>query len=142
MAENQRAKTNYGSNILYFSAAHAGLAGYRLAEAGGKETIKNLEPEARKDALPSIRWENDKQKARCYEYLDKINENFLKARDFSIQGDPCTASDHAKIFLSLVEQCQQDCPEDFLERSGYHKGIIKNLNTIFILGEKKCKYRK
>lgn len=142
MAENQWDKINYTSNTPHFYTGPAEMSGYGLAEAAEKETIKKLELDREKEKLPAIQWENDRQKARCQEYLDKINENFLKARDFSIQGDPCAASDYAKKFLSLVEECERGCPKGFLEKNGYNKSIIKNLNTIFILGEKKCKYRK
>lgn len=85
-----------------------------------------------------IKWENKEQKARCEPYIGQLKDNFLKARYYSIQGDPCGTARYAKEFMKLVEKCEGECPEDFLEKRGYDDRVIKNLNTLYNLGTDGC----
>lgn len=89
-------------------------------------------------APSSLPWKNENQKARCEAYLGQMRENFLKARYHSIQGDSCNTAGYSRAFLSLVEICKRECPEGFLEKSGYTTRIIRNLNSLEELGTKRC----
>ena len=114
---------------------------FSIFKYGLAMAAENIETGTQEEKTPPIQWESDAQKARCEQYLEHLNEEFVKARDFSILGDPCATSDHAKEFLSLVETSRKGCPERFLESRGFTSRIIKNISTIRILGEERCKYR-
>jgi hypothetical protein len=100
-----------------------------------QEQMKARPPVKAPSSLP---WKNENQKARCEAYLGQMRENFLKARYHSIQGDSCNTAGYSRAFLSLVEICKRECPEGFLERSGYTTRIIRNLNSLEELGTKRC----
>ena len=85
-----------------------------------------------------IKWENKDQKARCEPYIGQLKDNFLKARYYSIQGDPCVTARYAKEFMKLVEKCEGECPEEFLEKRGYDDRVIQNLTTLYELGTDGC----
>lgn len=86
----------------------------------------------------AMKWINEEQKTKCENYLAEIKEKFLRTRYYSIQGDPCNTANHAEDFLSLIDQCKQDCPQGFLEESGYTDGIIRNLKLLRKSGIDRC----
>ena len=104
-----------------------------FVEKEPREKSKNLEA---KEAL--IKWENERQKTKCNEYLASLKELFLKARYYSIQGVPCGTGENARKFMSQIDQCRRDCPDGFLRRSGYTKRIIRNLSWLEKLGAERC----
>ena len=85
-----------------------------------------------------INWENKAQQARCEPYIGQLKDKFLKARYYSIQGDPCVTAKYADEFMKLVEKCEGECPEGFLEKRGYDDRVVKNLNTLHKLGTDSC----
>jgi hypothetical protein len=101
-----------------------------------RKTLK--ETKARKIKPPAFTWKDQEQKKKCDTYLGRVKEQFLHARYYSIQGDPCTSADHARKFMDLVEKCEQECPEDFLQKIGYTQQIVRNLRLLNELGTKKC----
>lgn len=101
-----------------------------------QHSLEGMKIPEEKPAL--IQWENKDQKARCEPYIGQLKDNFLKARYYSIQGDPCVTAKYAKEFMKLVEKCEGECPEEFLEKRGYDDRVIKNLNTLYELGTDGC----
>ena len=94
-------------------------------------------PENQKQA-ERIKWKDEKQKIKCEAYLGELKENFLKARHYSIQGEPCGTAEYSQNFLKAVEKCKQDCPKDFLAQKGYTKRIVRNLSWLKKLGTERC----
>ena len=92
--------------------------------------------EKEREAL--INWKNEAQKTKCNEYLTSLKESFLKARYYSIQGVPCGTAEHARSFMTLIEQCKHDCPDKFLKENGYTARIIRNLSWLEKLGSERC----
>jgi len=86
----------------------------------------------------SVEWETDAQKSRCTSYLEQLKKSFLDARYGSVQGDSCNTARHADKFLSLVDACQGECPERFMEASGFSGRIIDNLRVLRQLGTRRC----
>jgi len=89
-----------------------------------------------KEAL--IKWKNESQKTKCNGYLASLKESFLKARYYSIQGVPCGTAEHARSFMTLIDQCKRDCPDEFLKKNGYTARIIRNLSWLEKLGSERC----
>ncbi len=92
----------------------------------------------KKEREALINWKNEAQKTTCNEYLTALKESFLKARYYSIQGVPCGTAEHARSFMTLIEQCKQDCPDKFLKENGYTARIIRNLSWLEKLGSERC----
>lgn len=85
-----------------------------------------------------VKWKNESQKTKCNGYLASLKESFLKARYYSIQGVPCGTAEHARSFMTLIDQCKKDCPAEFLKKNGYTARIIRNLNWLEKLGSERC----
>ena len=100
-------------------------------ESGGMS--KN---QKKKEAL--IKWKNETQKTKCNAYLASLKDSFLKARYYSIQGVPCGTAENARSFMTLVDNCKQDCPDGFLKKNGYTSRIIRNLSWLEKLGSERC----
>lgn len=83
-------------------------------------------------------WADNEQKIRCESYATALRETFGKARQFSIGGDACSTAHHAKSFMNLIEQCSKECPEGYAESKGYSMQIIRNVDVLRELGEKRC----
>jgi hypothetical protein len=94
--------------------------------------------EIQKDKVKLIKWENEAQEAKCNAYLEPLRENFLKTRHYSIQGDPCYTADYAKSFLSVAVDCERDCPKGFMEKKGFTKTIVRNINWLEKSGSERC----
>jgi hypothetical protein len=92
-----------------------------------------------KGGAGDLPWTSEDQKKMCEGLLPGLNENFLKARDASIYGDPCASGEHAGLFLSDADKARKECPEGFLKRNGFHERVIKNVKTLHILGKRRCK---
>jgi hypothetical protein len=95
-------------------------------------------PQAEKGKTEAIQWADEDQKKRCEGYLLAIRENIVKARDASINGDSCTSASRAKDFLGGVERARAHCPPGFLEKNDIGPRMVKNLNTLHILGKERC----
>jgi hypothetical protein len=87
---------------------------------------------------PKIAWASDQQKQVCEAYLKDLQEHFMKARHFSIQGVPCNTAEHSSAFLSISEKCRQDCPPGLLEQKGYTPRIVRNITYLEKLGKDRC----
>jgi hypothetical protein len=90
-------------------------------------------------ASPETTWASEQQKTVCEAYLKDLQEHFLKARHFSIQGVPCNTAEHASAFLRLSGKCRKDCPQGLLEQRGYTQSIIRNITTLEKLGRDRCR---
>ena len=97
---------------------------------------KTSKEQKEREAL--IIWKNEVQKTKCKGYLVSLKESFLKARYYSIQGVPCGTAKHARSFMTLIEQCKRDCPDEFLKKNGYTARIIRNLSWLEKLGSERC----
>ena len=85
-----------------------------------------------------IKWDNENQKKVCENYLQHLQEQFLKTRHYSIQGVPCNTADHAEAFMQIADKCEKECPKGLLEQSGYTKRIMRNINWLGKLGNDQC----
>lgn len=87
---------------------------------------------------PGIVWKDQQQKEFCEEQIELLLDHFRSARFYSIQGDSCRTALYAKRFMEIVAACRQECPEELLEKKGFHEGIIRNLRTLEELGTRRC----
>jgi hypothetical protein len=85
-----------------------------------------------------ITWANDQQKKICVVYLTQLHDLFLKARNYSIQGASCDTAENSTAFLQTWEKCKQECPQAFLDQSGYTASIIRNITYLEKLGNQRC----
>ena len=85
-----------------------------------------------------IKWDNENQKKVCENYLQQLQDQFLKARHYSIQGVPCNTADHAEAFMQIADKCEKECPKGLLEQSGYTSRIIRNISWLEKLGNDRC----
>jgi hypothetical protein len=83
-------------------------------------------------------WASEDQQTRCESYLPGLQESFSKTRYYSVGGDGCNTAGSAEAFLNLAKACEGDCPQGFLESKGYSKQILRNIDILHQLGEKKC----
>ncbi len=90
-------------------------------------------------SVPETVWQNEAQEARCTALVAALRSAFANARYYSIRGDACRTAQHASRFLETAEACRKDCPQWYLERSGYTKRITRNVSILLKLGEKRCK---
>lgn len=86
----------------------------------------------------ALAWAGKDQQTRCEAYLPALQESFSKTRYYSVGGDGCNTAGSAKAFLDLAMACEGDCPQGFLESKGYSKQILRNVDILHQLGEKKC----
>lgn len=86
----------------------------------------------------TVQWKDDEQKSRCESHLARLKECFVRARYHSIQGDSCMTAEHARLFLEVLETCRMECPPGLVERNGYNKKIVRNLNWLYKLGKERC----
>jgi len=104
-----------------------------INQSGGR----NLEK--RKPVLkPQVTWTDDAQREKCETTLDMLNNDFRKAKYYSVQGDSCRTSAFAEAFIIKAEQCDKGCPENFLDHNGISKESIRNIRTLYNLGREKC----
>ena len=101
------------------------------------------QPERKEKALPqkstqSIVWSSKAQETTCSKYLKQVKESFLNARYYSIKGDACKTAEYSKAFNRVVDLCDKDCPQGFLNTSGYPDKTIRNLKRLEELGTKRC----
>ena len=106
-------------------------------EGIGKKKAEELSQD-QKERESLIKWKNEAQKTKCNGYLTSLKESFLKARYYSIQGVPCGTAEHARSFMTLIDQCNRDCPDEFLKKNGYTARIIRNLSWLEKLGSERC----
>ena len=85
-----------------------------------------------------VKWDNENQKKVCENYLQQLQEQFLKTRHYSIQGVPCNTADHAEAFMQIADKCEKECPKGLLEQSGYTSRIMRNINWLGKLGNDQC----
>ena len=83
-------------------------------------------------------WDNEAQESRCTALVDTLRSSFANARYHSIRGDACRTAQYASKFLETAEACRMDCPQGYLERSGYTERITRNVGILLQLGEKRC----
>jgi cytoskeletal protein RodZ len=106
--------------------------------------IKADETEPADNKQPSQKPKSDQKSAKpkkekiCTNYLDQLQDQFLKTRHYSIQGVPCQTAENAEAFLQLAEKCNSECPEGLLEKSGYTSRIMRNIQFLEKLGNDRC----
>jgi hypothetical protein len=98
--------------------------------------------QAGKAKAQEIQWSSPEQKKRCEGYLPAIRSSAAKARDASIEADPCGCASHAKEFQAGTDRAKADCPPGFLEAEGIGPRMVKNLKTLRTLGEERCQAAK
>ena len=87
---------------------------------------------------PAIRYESKTQREKCESYRQNLKDRFLKARYFSIQGDPCATAEHAKAFVGLVDACPKECPKDFVKKAGFSDRTLRNIKLLYKHGSERC----
>jgi len=97
---------------------------------------KNSQTKAPKP-MPQV-WSSREQESRCEEYIKGLKDSFSKTRLSSVHGDACSTARHARVFMDLVQQCSNDCPEGYAKSKGYSARIIQNVSVLHELGEKRC----
>ena len=85
-----------------------------------------------------VKWKDEAQRLQCETLLKKLQKSLVKARTYSIRGDTCATARHADGFLDLEKRLRNECPEGFLEGSGYSEKIITNIKVLSELGKKAC----
>lgn len=85
-----------------------------------------------------IDWRDEARKKECVKLLERLREQYLQARYYSIKGDSCATAAHSEMCLELVRQCREKCPDNYLEASGYKHRIIRNWKRLYELGTEKC----
>lgn len=83
-------------------------------------------------------WSGKEQKSQCEAYIARLRESYSNVRHYSIHGDSCSTARHARIFLDLIEQCTKECPEGYSGSKGYSAQIIRNVDVLHELGQKRC----
>jgi hypothetical protein len=74
-----------------------------------------------------IIWKDKEQQFICESYIEKIRAAFFKTRYSCMRPDLCRCSEDANLFLELANQCEIQCPENFLEKNGYSKRLRQNV---------------
>lgn len=97
---------------------------------------KGKEMPARKPV--PIAWTGKDQMNLCEKRLPGLNEHYSKTRYYSVRGDACNTAASARAFLNLTRSCKGDCPPGFLEAKGYSPQMIRNVETLEELGQKRC----
>lgn len=86
----------------------------------------------------TLKWKDDGQKKSCEAKAGIIRGHFLKAREFSIQGDSCSSEKEARSFGEKLEELKKDCPSGFAEQAGFTPKVVKNVRTLQSLGKERC----
>lgn len=86
----------------------------------------------------SLKWKDEEQKKSCEARARQIREHFLKAREFSIQGDSCSSEQEAGNFALKLQELKKDCPEGFAEHWGFTPKVVRNVKTLQSLGKERC----
>lgn len=86
----------------------------------------------------ALKWKDEEQKKSCETKAAKLREHFLKAREFSIQGDSCSSEQEARSFGEKFEELKKDCPGGFPEQAGFTPKVVRNVKTIQSLGKERC----
>ena len=106
---------------------------------GAQPSIRADEQSAGKTKpAPGIKWESENQRTKCESYRQNLKDKFLRARYFSIQGDPCATAEHAKAFLDLMDTCTRECPKDFLKKTDYSDRTLRNIKLLHKHGSERC----
>lgn len=87
----------------------------------------------------ALKWKDEEQKKSCEAKAGKIREHFLKAREFSIQGDSCSSEEEARSFGEKLEELNKECPSGFAEQAGFTPKVVKNVRTLQSLGKERCR---
>lgn len=90
----------------------------------------------------ALQWKDEEQKKSCETKARKIREHFLKAREFSIQGDSCSSEEEARSFGEKLEELKKECPSGFAEQAGFTPKVVKNVSTLQSLGKERCRNSK
>lgn len=107
---------------------------------------ENIQPSSKTDEQstgkekpePAIKYESETQREKCESYRQNLKDRFLKARYFSIQGDPCATAEHAKAFVGLVDACPKECPKDFVKKAGFSDRTLRNIKLLYKHGSERC----
>lgn len=86
----------------------------------------------------ALKWKDEKQKISCETKAREIREHFLRAREFSIQGDSCSSEQEARRFGEKLEELKKSCPTGFPEQAGFTPKVVKNIRTLQALGKERC----
>lgn len=86
-----------------------------------------------------LKWKDEEQKKDCQAKAGKIKEHFLKAREFSIQGDSCSSEQEARMFGEKLEELKKECPGGFAEQAGFTLKVVRNVKTLQSLGKERCR---
>jgi|GEM_PF-4257267 len=85
-----------------------------------------------------VEWVDPLQKETCESYLNLMRSSFLRTRHHSIQGAPCDTASNASAFLQITEKCVRECPQGFIQQSGYTDRILRNIQYLEKLGDDRC----
>ncbi|MEJ5375940.1 MAG: hypothetical protein WHX93_05130 [bacterium] len=86
-----------------------------------------------------LKWKDEEQKKSCEAKARQIKEHFIKAREFSIQGDSCSSQEQALSFTRKFEELKKECPEGFAEQAGLTPKVVRNVRTLHSLGKERCR---
>lgn len=130
----------WGLCLLLAALLNSSWAGVEQAPGwprASEESSKGYKPlESAKGA--DVNWKDEDQKKSCERKAREIREHFLRARDFSIQGDSCSSEEEARSFGEKLQELKKLCPSGFAEQSGFTPKVVKNVRTLESLGKKRC----
>ena len=122
----------------FWSAAHCGeSAPGQILQGEGKGSSHSRAQEAGKPGL-SLAWRDEEQKKACEKLAQEVRQHFIRAREFSIQGDACSSEAQARAFREGLEKIKGECPQGFAEQSGFSPKVVKNVRALETLGRERC----
>ncbi|MGQ9857444.1 MAG: efflux RND transporter permease subunit [Thermodesulfobacteriota bacterium] len=102
---------------------------------GESRGVSGADKEGKAEAL---KWKDQEQKKDCEMMVRQVREHFLKAREFSIQGDSCSSEEEAGNFAVKLQKLKKNCPKGFVEQSGFTSKVVRNVKTLHSLGKERC----
>jgi hypothetical protein len=99
---------------------------------------KYTKTKTRPEPAKPVEWKHAVQKERCQAYGEKAKSVYQKARYYSIQGDRCKTARYSDEFLQIVEKSKSDCPDAFMENTGFDSLLIRNMQQLKALGLESC----
>jgi hypothetical protein len=85
-----------------------------------------------------VKWESEEQEQRCQSHVSRLKVLFQQTRYYSVHGDACNTAKYAKEFMEQSESCKNDCPEDFMKNKGYTRQVVRNVDVLYELAQKRC----
>ena len=85
-----------------------------------------------------VEWQGAAQQTRCQGYAKALNQSYLNARYYSVQGDRCKTAHYSAAFLKTADMCRTGCPETYMESLGFDNHFIRNMQQLKALGSESC----